>query len=463
MEGRQSELLPMHPIKPRDERAQLGRSMRKQARRSAIADWRPSEHRADPVAILEGQNAARLAHRIPIRYGRMAASPFAFFRGAAAIMAADLATTPTSGIQVQLCGDAHLSNFGLFAAMDRRVLFDINDFDETAPGPFEWDILRLAASAAIAGSDSGFSVQQCRNAVLAALEAYGRRIREAAAASLLAVFYSRVEYETVLELAAKRAKASRKVALRAYRAAQRRTNERALAKLSAIIDGTRRIVPDPPLVVPPTPEQREVLMDMFEGFRESFRPSVRKFLERFELVDVAEKVVGVGSVGLRALILLLQTGDGDPLFLQLKQAVPSVLAPYLPPCEHTNQGQRVIEGQREIQGYGDPFLGWSSGEFQGQHVDFYCRQLHDRKGSIDPTVLGAVSLADYSRLCGATLSRAHARSGDAAVIAGYLGRSDRYAQAVAEFAIRYVDVNRKDYEALLDAIASGRVEAAVDG
>lgn len=447
----------------RGERAQLGRALRKRARRSALADWRPSEHRPDPIAILESQNAARLLHRLPIRFGRMAASPFAFFRGAAAVMAADLATTPTTEIGVQLCGDAHLSNFGLFAAADRRVLFDINDFDETTPGPFEWDVLRLAASIAIAGDDLGFSEPQCRQAVQRATEAYRRYVRVAAEANVLAVFYSRVEYETVLERAASRAKASRRAAQRAYRAAQRRTNEHAVEKLSVVIDGRRRIVPAPPLVVPLPPDQHAALIDVFDNFRASFRPAVRKLLERFEVQDVAEKVVGVGSVGLRALIVLLETGDGDSLVLQLKQAVPSVLAPYTEPCAYSNQGQRVVEGQREIQGFGDPFLGWAKGQLHGADLDFYCRQLRDQKGSIDPTALVAASLADYAALCGATLARAHARSGDAAVLAGYLGRAERFDQAVAEFAIRYVDVNRKDHEALLDAIASRRVEAAVDG
>ncbi len=395
-----------------------------------------------------------------MRYWRMSRSPFAFFRGAAAIMAADLATTPTANIWAQLCGDAHLSNFGLFAAADRRVLFDINDFDETREGPFEWDVLRLAASIAVVGDELGFTELECRAAVLSALEGYRRNMHLAADANILNVFYSRVEYETVLERAATRAKASRKAATRAYRSAQRRTNERAFDKLCAIIDGVRRIVPDPPLVVPLTEDQRDAIIEVFDGFRATLRPTVRKFLERFEVVDIAEKVVGVGSVGLRALIVLLQTGDGDPLMLQLKQAVPSVLSAHLGPSGYENHGRRVVEGQRQIQGFGDPFLAWSMGYLQGQEIDFYCRQLHDRKGSIDPVTLGPASLADYSRLCGSTLARAHARSGDAAVIAGYLGGRDRYDQAVTEFAIRYVDVNRKDFEALNDAVASHRIIAS---
>ena len=452
-------------FKTRAERAEIGRSLRKTVPRSAIGDWRPAPNRPDPIAILEAQAADRVPRLVPIRHLRMAASPFAFFRGAAGVMAADLASTPSPGIRAQLCGDAHVSNFGLFAAADRRALFDINDFDETIHGPFEWDLMRLAASVAIAANDAGFTDEDCEAAVLQAVTRYRQHIHALSQMELLDVWYSRIEYADLLERAEERSKQTRKVAAKALRRSQRRTTEQAVAKFSKLHGGERRIIADPPLINPLTHHQVEAMGDVLQGFYRTFGDAVLRLVRCYHVIDVAEKVVGVGSVGLRALIVLMQNGDGEPLFLQLKQAAPSVLAPHVPHFSNApvNQGQRVVEGQRAIQGHADPFLGWSRGTMQGQEVDLYCRQLRDMKGSIEATTLGTKALGDYASLCGMVLARAHARSGDAAMISGYLGggdHADNFDRALAHFAMIYTHLNRADHAALLAAIHTKRIEAA---
>ena len=449
----------------RAERAAAGRALRKDVPRHAIGDWRPAATRRDPLAILEAQAAARVPRLVPIRYGRMQASPFAFFRGAAAVMAADLGDTPSPGIHAQLCGDAHVSNFGLFAAPDRRTLFDVNDFDETIYGPFEWDLLRLAASVAIAAGDAGCSRAEGEHAVLRAVTRYRERIHELSALARLDVWYSRVEYEALLERVAAMSRQARALAAHAFARAQRRTTAQAVSKLSVEHGGERRIIADPPLITPLPRDDIDAMAGVFAGFLDSFGDAVRRLAACFRVVDVAEKVVGVGSVGLRALVVLLQDGDGEPILMQLKQAVPSVLAPYAhaahapAPAHH---GKRVVEGQRAIQGYADPFLGWSRGVVQGAEVDLYCRQLRDHKSAVDATTLRPQTIGDYAQLCGAVLARAHARSGDPAKISGYLGgpaHTDHFDRAIAQFAATYARLNRADHAALVDAIHAGRIEA----
>ena len=414
------------------------------------------------MAVLEAQALERVPSLVPVRHGRMLASPFGFFRGAAAVMAADLAAQPSPGIRAQLCGDAHLSNFGLFAALDRHTLFDINDFDETLLGPFEWDVKRLVASVAVAAATLGFDASSGRAAAAGAAHAYRTFVSELAEADTLDVWYSRVEFDSVIESLKKKGSAACAAAEHAERAALKRTSLQAFEKLTAIIDGQRRIVADPPLVVPVEGEHgrlSEAMFELFEGYLGSLPAAARKLASRYRVVDVAVKVCGVGSVGLRALILLLESGDGEPFFLQFKEARPSVLEDYLEPSEFSNAGQRVVEGQRLIQGSSDSFLGWSRGVVEDRSHDFYFRQLRDHKGAVDPHSLHAAGLVDYARLCGRVLARAHARSGDAATVAGYLGKHDAFERAMGDFAMAYVAQNALDHRALIDAVDSGRLEA----
>jgi uncharacterized protein (DUF2252 family) len=382
------------------------------------------------------------------------------------VMAADLAAGPSTDLRVQLCGDAHLSNFGLFASPDRRTLFDMNDFDETHPGPFEWDLKRLCASAAVCARVSGHSRGAQRRAALGAASGYRETIRRLASVDTLDAWYFRVEFDQIIP--ALRTASVRRAARDALVSAERRTSMQAFRKLTTVVDGRRRIVADPPLVVPvpddASADEIERLRAILAGYRESLDPTSARLFSRFRTADVARKVVGVGSVGTRALIVLFQGGDGEPLFLQVKEAGPSVLAPFVPGVEPpANQGRRVVDGQRLIQGSSDVLLGWTSvtgGD--GRVVDFYVRQLRDRKGSVEPALLDAAGLAAYGRLCGAVLARAHARSGDAAAISGYLGGSDAFDDAVAAFALAYADQTVADHERLLAAIGSGAVEARPD-
>jgi uncharacterized protein (DUF2252 family) len=452
------------------ERAALGKAARSRAPRSSHGEWEPSAGRADPVAILEAQATSRVADLVPIRHGRMAASPFAFFRGAAAVMAADLAVTATSGLRVQSCGDAHLSNFGVFAAPDRRLVFDVNDFDETLPGPWEWDVKRLAASFEIAARENGLKRKQ-RDAVLGTLASqYREAMRGFAGLRNLEVWYARLDEDAIR---AQLGSADGKIARRAERgAAKARAKDslRALDRLTHRVEGELRIVSRPPLVVPieeliPGPERGGVeamLREVLERYAATLKDDRRRLLETYTFRHIAHKVVGVGSVGTRAWIVLL-TGrdDGDPLFLQAKEAQESVLEPYAGASAFDNHGQRVVEGQWLMQAASDSFLGWCANVkgLDDRNRDFYVRQLWDGKGSGEIEEMGPRAMQIYARLCGWTMARAHARAGDPLAIGAYLGPGAVFDRALAEFARRYADQNELDFAALRAAIDSGRLKA----
>ncbi len=457
-----------HPT--RAERTARGKAARAQVPRSSHAEWEPAPGRRDPVDVLEDQARTRVPELVPIRYGRMLVSPFTFYRGAAALMAADLAGVPRSGLDVQLCGDAHLSNFGAFAAPDRRLIFGVNDFDESLPGPFEWDVKRLAASFAVAGRDRGFGAKQRAAVSAAAGRSYRKAMREFAQMHALDLWYVRLDVEDLTRLFA--AQASAKQLKRLNRnVAKARTKDslRAFDRLTQVVDGEPRIISDPPLIVPieelVSPQQRAVLDEaihtMISAYRRTLTGDRRRLLERFRYVHAARKVVGVGSVGTRAWIaLMLGTDSGDPLFLQIKEAEDSVLEPYLGKSEYANHGQRVVEGQRLMQSASDIMLGWLRTQgIDGFQRDFYIRQLWDGKGSAIVETMNPSAMSVYARTCGWTLARAHARSGDAAAIASYLGSGDSFDRAMATFAETYADQNEADYTALRHAVDSGRVSA----
>jgi uncharacterized protein (DUF2252 family) len=471
-----------------DERKASGQEARTRTPRSSHRNWRPADDRADPVALLEAQNAARDADLVPVRHGRMLASPFTFYRGSAKIMAADLARTPTAGLDVQLCGDAHLSNFGVFGSPERRLIFDLNDFDETLPGPFEYDVERLVASFVIAGRNNGFGKADTRECAETAVRTYREAMATFAGMRTMDIWYAALaEKEIAAEVRqalaevqeagrrGKKAKERAKTAERAVKVARRNTDKartrdsiQALGKLAEVVDGRHRIVSQPPVVVPMrdltdvygvTPEAAEqTVRDQFRAYRATLRYDRRHLLERFQVVDVARKVVGVGSVGTRAFIVLLQGRDADdPLFLQVKEATSSVLEDHLPASRFKQHGERVVHGQRLMQAASDIYLGWAKGYDPNRH--FYWRQLRDMKGSAIIEGMAPVTLAFYARLCGWTLARAHARSGDPIAIAGYLGGGDRFDKAITRFAERYADQNERDYDAFAAAVKSGRIEA----
>ncbi|MFJ8195944.1 DUF2252 domain-containing protein [Streptomyces sp. NPDC096152] len=440
------------------ERAAAGRAARQRMRRSAHAAWIPSADRPDPVAVLERQGRDRLPELLPVRYGRMAASPLAFLRGAAAVMAADLAARPNTGLTVQLCGDAHLLNFGLYASPERALLFDLNDFDETFPGPFEWDVKRLAASVAVAARENGHPDAKARRAALEAVAAYRTSVRRLAGLGELAVWYERIEAESLLPLV-RSARRRRRVESSLTRA-RRRTSLQALGKLTEMVDGQRRIIHDPPLIEPAGIPDTAALRKIFSDYRSTLTEERRLLLDRYRFVDAARKVVGVGSVGLRCFIVLLAGRDADdPLFLQVKEARKSILEEHLPSGAYVHPGHRVVAGQRLLQAAGDIFLGWMSGP-QGRA--FYWRQLRDMKGSADVAGMSPGELVGYARLCGTALARGHARSGDRIAIAGYLGGTDTFDQAVAEFALSYAAQTADDHSALGAAVVAGVVPAAPD-
>lgn len=443
------------PDTPAD-RADRGKAARKRVPRSAHGDWVPALDRPDPVGVLERQGRDRLPELLPIRYGRMAASPFSFLRGAAAVMAADLAAAPHTGLTVQLCGDAHLLNFGLYASPERALLFDLNDFDETFPGPFEWDVKRLAASVAVVARENGHSEPKARRAALEAAAAYRTGIRRLAGLGELDVWYARIDAEQLMSLA--RASGRRRRVESSLTRARRRTSLHALGKLTEVVDGRRRIIHDPPLLEPAGASDTASLRKIFSDYRSTLSEERRLLLDRYRFVDAARKVVGVGSVGLRCFIVLLTGRDADdPLFLQIKEARTSVLEDHLPSGPYVHPGHRVVAGQRLLQAAGDIFLGWMSGP-EGRA--FYWRQLRDMKGSADVAGMRPADLAEYARLCGTALARAHARSGDRIAIAGYLGGADTFDRAVADFALTYADQTTTDHTALGAAIAAGVVRAA---
>ncbi len=440
--------------------------MRKAVPRSDHGEWEPAQR--DPLPILTAQDATRVAELVPMRYGRMLGSPFAFFRGAAAVMAADLAQTATAGLEAQLCGDAHLSNFGVFAAPDRRLVFDCNDFDETCRGPFEWDVKRLAASIAVAGRERGFGKKERRRAALAAAGTYRESMREFAAMRNIDVWYSRLDVEPVLAVLRSQ------VDERDYRRLERnlakaatKDSMRALDRLTREVDGEPRIVSDPPLITPlaeltDAADAEQQLQAVLAAYRKSLTHDRQRLASSYRFVDAARKVVGVGSVGTRAwIVLLLGRDSGDPLFLQAKEARASVLEPHVGASPYRNHGRRVVEGQRLMQAASDIFLGWVAtrrGD-EGRRC-FYVRQLWDGKGSAAVERMSARNLAIYSALCGRALARAHARSGNRVGIGAYLGSGEAFDEALARFAEAYADQNEDDFERVARAAADGEIETA---
>jgi len=495
-----------------DERRAKGKEARDQTALSSHAGWRPAADRPDPVGLLEERNLTREPDLVPVRHGRMMVSPFTFYRGAAKIMAADLSATPVAGLGIQLCGDAHLSNFGAFASPERKLLFDLNDFDETLPGPFEWDVKRMAASFTIAARNNGFAKPDARAATAPAVRAYREAMAEFAGMRTMDIWYAHLDEDELRasirgavattareeqtakkteradkreKVPKKREKAARKqeaaarqeeklAKLAAKRAektlakAHTRDSLQALSKLGELVDGTYRIVSQPPIVVPArdlaatyglSPEQVvPVIHEQFRAYRATLQNDRRHLLEKFQFVDAARKVVGVGSVGTRAFIILLQGRDeGDPLFLQIKEATSSVLEAHLPRSRYRQHGQRVVEGQRMMQAASDICLGWTKGLDVSRH--FYWRQLRDMKGSAVVEGMTPLGLTFYARICGWTLARAHARSGDPIALAEYLGAGEEFDQSITDFSERYADQNEKDYQQFVDAVRSGRLEA----
>jgi uncharacterized protein (DUF2252 family) len=452
--------------------AAKGKAARTAAPRFSHAAFDPGTDRPDPIALLEEQAKTRVPELVPVRWGRMLVSPFTYYRGAALPMASDLATTPVSGLAVQACGDAHLSNFGIFGSPERRLVFDVNDFDETLPGPWEWDVKRLAASLEVAGRDNGFTTKQRRGIVLAAVARYRQAMREFAGMTHLEVWYARGDVDQArADLDAQLTARQRQVFDKSVAQARTRDSMQAVAKLTHVVGGRPRILSDPPLLVPATeliPDDTDraafaaQLAGLIAGYRRTLETDRRYLLEQFEFCDLARKVVGVGSVGTRCwIVLMLGRDSGDPLFLQVKEAERSVLSRFVGASKYANQGQRVVAGQRLMQASSDIFLGWQRTEagLDGRARDFYVRQLRDWKFSLDIATMQPLGMRGYGELCGWTLARAHARSGDRIAIASYLGNSDVFDKAVAAFAVAYADQNERDYQALKDAAAAGRITA----
>ncbi|MFH7596012.1 DUF2252 domain-containing protein [Streptomyces racemochromogenes] len=452
------------------DRAQRGKAARAAVPRSGQALFDPGPDRPDPVEVLLAQAASRVPELVPIRHGRMLKSPFSFYRGAAAVMAADLGRAPHTDLTVQLCGDAHVMNFGLFASPERSLVFDVNDFDETYPGPFEWDVKRLAASLAVAGRENGFTPQDRAAVVAEAVSAYRRRMRRLAEMRVLDIWYAQDDSEELRLIAAQGGDRVLRRTDRTLAKARSRDHLQALAKLTHRVGGELRIAPAPPLVVPLShvlgeggrTDQDTVVRGLIEAYAQSLAPERRVLLARYRPVDVARKVVGVGSVGTRCWIVLLTGRDeDDPLLLQAKEAQESVLAPYTAPAGYGSQGLRVVAGQRLMQAASDIFLGWMrvTGN-DGRERDFYVRQLLDWKGSIRAETMRPEGLSLFARACGFSLARGHARSGDPIAIAGYLGMADTFDRAVAAYAEAYAEQNLRDYDAFLEAARTGRVATA---
>jgi uncharacterized protein (DUF2252 family) len=448
-----------------------GRAARNEVPRAAHGFWEPGAGREDPVTILMRQAESRVPELVPIRYGRMVSSPFAFYRGAAAVMAADLATTPVSGLRVQAVGDAHLSNFGVFASAERRLVFDVNDFDETLPGPWEWDVKRLAASLEIAGRSNGFTDLERQQVVLAAVAAYRTAMASFAAMRSLEVWYAALDVDSALaKYGATATKQQRRRTERTLDKARTRDHMRAFNKLVTIVDGQPQFVSQPPLLVPveelaegvSAAELQEAIRGALRSYRATLPSDRRHLLEGYEYQQLARKVVGVGSVGTRAWVALMRGRDeSDPLLLQIKEAQASVLEAHVGRSEYANAGHRVVAGQRLIQASSDIFLGWQriSRGLDGQARDFYVRQLNDWKGSAEIEQMVPSGMQIYAQLCGWTLARGHARSGDRIAVAAYLGANDRFDRAIAQFAVAYADQNDKDHALLVAAVKDGRLVA----
>ena len=454
------------------ERRVRGKAARAEVPRESHAKWEPQPDRPDPVALLESQGASRVPDLVPVRYGRMMETPFTYFRGAALPMASDLASTPATGMIVQACGDAHLSNFGLFGSPERRLVFDVNDFDETLPAPWEWDVKRLAASLEVAARENGFSDKDRRKIVLASAARYRQVMRQLSGEGNLGVWYTQVdidEFRTRFDSLLKQRQ--RKALDKGLAKARTRDSMQELNKLTKIEDGKPRIVPDPPVIVPIRDLLGELagavdfekeLRALLGQYRRTLQPDRRVLVEQFEFADMARKVVGVGSVGTQCwIVLMLGRDESDPLFLQVKEAEESVLARFAGPSKYSHQGERVVNGQRLMQASSDIFLGWQrvAAGIDGKARDFYVRQLRDWKFSVDIAAMVPRGLRLYGELCGLTLARAHARSGDEIAIAAYLGGSDVFENAIADFSAAYADQNERDFQAFNAAIASGRLVA----
>lgn len=450
------------------ERVARGKRARAEVPRASHAVWEPPSGRSSPVDLLEQQARTRIAELLPIRYGRMLVSPFSYFRGAALPMAADLAGTPRSGLNVQLCGDAHLSNFGLFGSPERHLFFDVNDFDETLPGPWEWDVKRLAASLEVAGRDLEFVGRERRSIVRNAVRSYRQAMRQMSSMSMLEVWYARLDTNELLPRFRSLLDPKRTPSVwRAINNARAHDSHQAFEKLCQTLDGEPRIVHDPPLIVPVekllADVTGEVALEEMRAFIGSYydtlAPDRRQLLDQYRLVDAARKVVGVGSVGTEAWIILLLDGRGAPLLLQVKEAGLSVLEQFTSMSEFANHGQRVVAGQHLMQSASDIFLGWERFDWQRCERDYYVRQLRDWKGSADIDGMTAAGMRLWGEMCGWTLARAHARSGDRIAIAAYLGKSEEFDHALADFSIAYADQNERDYRLLQEASLSGRVSA----
>jgi uncharacterized protein (DUF2252 family) len=454
------------------ERAARGAQARAEVPRESHAEFKVSAGRPDPIALLEEQATARVPELVPVRWGRMMVSPFTYYRGAALPMASDLAATPVSGLTVQACGDAHLSNFGIFGSAERRLVFDVNDFDETLPGPWEWDVKRLAASMEVAARSNGFSGKQRRKIVAGTVASYRQAMRDFAGMTQLKIWYAHADIDQLrAEFASKLDARQSKLVDKGVAKARTRDSMQELAKLTATVDGQLRIISDPPLLVPMEDllsdgAQRDALqselLNIMSKYRRTLQTDRRHLIDQYEFVHVARKVVGVGSVGTRCwIVLMLGRDESDPLFLQVKEAEESVLSRFLGASEYPNQGQRVVAGQRLMQAYSDIFLGWHrvAAGLDGRQRDFYVRQLRDWKFSIDTEIMVPGGMRMYGALCGWTLARAHARSGDAIAIAAYLGGTDVFDQAITEFADAYADQNERDHDAVTEAVKSGRIVA----
>ena len=457
------------------ERAERGKAARVAVPRDSHAEFDPGPDRPDPLALLEEQAKARVPELVPVRWGRMMVSPFTFYRGAALPMASDLATTPVSGLAVQACGDAHLSNFGVFGSAERRLVFDVNDFDETLPGPWEWDVKRLAASLEVAGRDNGYAGKDRRAIVAATVASYRQAMRTFAGMTNLDVWYAHADVDQVrADFDAQLKARQRKMIDQGIAKARTRDSMQEVAKLCRVVDGQPRIIADAPLLVPiadllPAHTDRAAfaaqIKELIAKYRRTLETDRRFLLETFEFADMARKVVGVGSVGTRCWIVLMHGRDeSDPLFLQVKEAEASVLSRFVGASKYTNQGQRVVAGQRLMQAASDIFLGWQRNEvgLDSQQRDFYVRQLRDWKFSMPIETMVPRGMRVYGELCGWTLARAHARSGDRIAIAAYLGGADVFDQAITRFAAAYADQNERDHKSLVDAVASGRITAEPD-
>ena len=445
--------------KTSEQRRQEGKALRAKIPRESHAEFEMAKDRPDPVKVIKKSSEGRLQHLIPIRYGRMAKSVFAFYRGTASLMAMDLAPTPTSGIRVQACGDCHLSNFGLFATPERNLVFDINDFDETLPAPFEWDIKRLATSFYVGALDNDFSDKDCTTITRACVRAYREAIAKFSAMNVLDVWYAKLDADTLIASAPNaEAKKNRQ---RIADEARANIADYVFPKLSQVHEGRRLIIDQLPLVYHSPPEEKvpELAIDTLKAYRETLPYERRVLLDRYHLEDIANKVVGVGSVGTWCGVALFMAEDDDPLLLQIKEARPSVLAPYAGKSEFSHEGERVVVGQRLMQSASDMMLGWTTGAGKYKR-HFYIRQLRDMKFSVDISIMKPQQLSQYAEICGWTLARAHARSGDAPMIYGYVGKSDTFDRAIGTFAELYADQTERDCELFLDAIESGEIKAA---